>query len=59
MMLLGLNAAATTLGPRGRNVRLRGLDPGVQSGLTIIGALAFGAFVLTVLGISKSAEKKR
>lgn len=41
-----------------RALRGLGLDAGLQSGLTIIGALAFAYFALTILAISKSVDKR-
>jgi hypothetical protein len=68
-MLLGLEASPVQLMALRKQTVLRvggvelrgalGLDPGVQQGLTILGALGFLAFVGLVLGVSKSAEKRR
>lgn len=55
-MVLGLSQPRwTQRGVQG----LRDLDPGVQSGLTILGVLVFGAFALTVVGISQTIGKKK
>lgn len=58
-MMVGLSASPIGPGPgRGRLMGL-GLDSGMQSGIAIIGVLAFVWFGITVLGITKSGQKKR